>query len=336
MVEVQNPAERHRAARFSYFFIVGILVIVGWLHLATPLIAVLFAYLALTRLEFLRRGGKWLAVGLFLLLFAGIAYALGHFIKSAIRELPEIADKSIPLIIQWAKKYQIELPFTDFDSLKEVAFGTVSSEVHYLGHFADFARGATRQFVFLAAGCIVAISLFLNPRIELGSSSQSPLPNLYSLYSQEIARRFEIFYRSFATVMGAQVVISLINTVLTGIFAVAVHLPYAVIIIGVTFLCGLLPVIGNLISNTIVICIGFTVSPQMALMALIFLVVIHKLEYFLNSKIVGHRIRNPLWLTLLALVLGERLMGVPGMILAPVVLNYIKLETSSIEVATDS
>jgi len=35
-----------------------------------------------------------------------------------------------------------------------------------------------------------------------------------------------------------------------------------------------------------------------------------------------------MWMTLLALVLGEELMGIPGMILAPVVLHYIKVETS--------
>jgi len=59
----------------------------------------------------------------------------------------------------------------------------------------------------------------------------------------------------------------------------------------------------------VIVGIGFTVSPKMALAALIFLVAVHKLEYFLNSKIIGHRIRNPLWLTLLALVLGEKLMA---------------------------
>jgi predicted PurR-regulated permease PerM len=64
----------------------------------------------------------------------------------------------------------------------------------------------------------------------------------------------------------------------------------------------------------------------MALIALIFLVVLHKLEYFLNSKIIGDRIRNPMWLTLLGLIVGEKLMGIPGMILAPVVLYYIKVE----------
>src|SRR5438034_10307546 len=69
-------------------------------------------------------------------------------------------------------------------------------------------------------------------------------------------------------------------------------------------------------------------SPRLAIVALIFLVAVHKLEYFLNSKIIGDLIKNPVWLTLLALIIGERFMGIPGMILAPVVLNYIKVEES--------
>jgi len=102
-----------------------------------------------------------------------------------------------------------------------------------------------------------------------------------------------------------------------------------------TFLCGLLPVVGNLISNAIIVGIAFTVSPKEALVALIFLVCIHKLEYFLNGKIIGRRINNPLWLTLLALVLGERLMGVPGIILAPVVLHYVKVEASGFNLSSE-
>ena len=132
--------------------------------------------------------------------------------------------------------------------------------------------------------------------------------------------------------MGAQMIISGINTALTSIFVIAVNLPYAVVVIGVTFFCGLLPVIGNLISNTVIVGISFTISPKLALGALVFLVVIHKLEYFLNSKIIGDRIKNPVWLTLLGLILGEKLMGIPGMILAPVVLNYLKFEASKIAV----
>src|SRR5205085_8185012 len=78
--------------------------------------------------------------------------------------------------------------------------------------------------------------------------------------------------------------------------------------------------------------IAFTKSPEMAGWALAFLIAIHKLEYFLNSKIIGSRIRHPMWLMLLALILGERLMGIPGIILAPVVLNFVKTEASQYRV----
>ena len=121
--------------------------------------------------------------------------------------------------------------------------------------------------------------------------------------------------------MGAQITISLINTVLTAIFLLAAHLPHVPLLIAVTFLCGLVPIVGNLVSNTVIVFVGLTVSLKLAISALLFLVLIHKLEYFLNSKIIGERIRNPVWLTLIALIIGERLMGIPGLIRAPVVLN---------------
>src|SRR6266850_1513492 len=321
-----------RPARVSYLFMVGTIILVGALHLATPLLAALFTYLALATLHFLKRRGKWVAIVLFLILLAALAQGLAFFINQAVRTLPEIAREAIPKVIQWAKEHQIELPFTDYDSLKEVASDAVKSQVSYLASFAKFARGATTQFIFLIIGCVVAIGLFVNPQLELYREKHLVRNNLYSLCCEQIAERFTTFYRSFATVMGAQIVISAINTLFTGIFVAAVQLPHALVVIGMTFLCGLLPVIGNLISNSIVVGIAFTVSPNMALVALVFLVVIHKLEYFLNGKIVGDRINNPLWLTLLALIVGERLMGIPGIILAPVILNYIKLEASAVEV----
>ena len=135
--------------------------------------------------------------------------------------------------------------------------------------------------------------------------------------------------------MGAQIIISLINAILTAVFLVWNEFPYAVVLAGLTFLFGLVPIVGNLASNTLIVSVGITISPHMALMALVFLIVVHKLEYFLNSKIIGDRIKNPMWLTLLGLVVGEKLMGIPGMILAPVLLHYIKVEASRNRVATE-
>jgi predicted PurR-regulated permease PerM len=151
---------------------------------------------------------------------------------------------------------------------------------------------------------------------------------VYAAVIAEMRDRARTFFAGFAQVIGAQITISAINTILSAVFLVWNGYAYAPVIIGVTFLCGLLPIIGNLLSNTLIIGVSFTMSPHMALLALVFLVVVHKLEYFLNSKIIGARIKNPMWLTLIGLVLGERLMGIPGIIIAPVVLHYIKEESS--------
>jgi len=319
-----------KAARISYWFIAITILLVGWLHLATPLLAALFSYFLLSKLQF-AGDRKWVPLSLFVVIIVGIAYGLTHFASQTLLTLPHVAQTTIPEVIGWAEKRDIQLPFTDYESLKAMAMETIQ-KAQNVGRFANFAKIATTQFVLLIIGCVVAVSIFLNAQVVLDRASHTVKNNLYAVCADEIAQRFRSFYHCFVTVMGAQIIISAINTALTSIFIFAVSLPHAVVVIGVTFFCGLLPVIGNLISNTVIVGISFTISPKMAVGALAFLVTIHKLEYFLNSKIIGDRIKNPIWLTLLGLILGEKLMGIPGMILAPVVLNYLKVEASRIEV----
>jgi len=309
--------------RISYAFIVLMIVLVAWLHLATPLLTVLFSYFALQKLSF--GGRKTVAIILFSLMVLALTYGLAFFFHRSLEVFPKIASHTIPSVIEYAKQHDVELPFTDWDGLKTMALDEVMSRAKSVG---TFAKGAGREFVMLIIGLVVATSLFVNARMVLEETPGRK--NLYRAACEQIALRFASFYNSFAVVMGAQIAISAINTSLTSIFVFAVNLPYAGIIVVATFLCGLLPIIGNLMSNTIIVGIGFTVSPKMAVMALVFLVVLHKLEYFLNSKIIGDRIKNPVWMTLLGLVLGERLMGIPGMILAPVVLYWLKVETSQL------
>ena len=319
------------AARISYGVLVLMLVLAGVLHLGAPLLAVLFSYFALGQLLLLTKR-KWLALLSFILVALGIAFCAVYFTRAALAALPEVAEHSIPSASAWAQARQIELPFTDFDSLKALIIDSAKEEAHYLRNVIRLAGNTTTTLLFLLIGIVVAISLFFNSQLDLYRETHKTKNNLYSILADEIATRFRDFYRSFATVMGAQITISLINTLLTAIFVLIVRLPNGALIIALTFLCGLLPIVGNLVSNTIIVCLAFTISLKIALVALIFLIAIHKLEYFLNSKIIGDRIRNPVWLTLLALIIGERLMGIPGMVLAPVVLNYLRMELLKIEV----
>jgi predicted PurR-regulated permease PerM len=264
-----------------------------------------------------------MSLALFLVLVAIVLSGIVLLIREAVVALPKIAEESIPPLIGYAQSHGVQLPFSDLDSLKATTFDVAKDEFLFVG---NFARAASRQLVFVLIAIVVATSLFIRssgPRAPHASN-----PNLFTSLAAEIEIRFRLFYESFERVMGAQIIISTINTVLTAIFVAVLGLKYFPLIVGLTFFCGLLPIVGNLISNSIIVGIAFTSSAKAAIAALVFLVLLHKLEYFLNSKIIGHRIKNPMWLTLLALVVGERFMGIPGMILAPVVLDYVKVETS--------
>jgi predicted PurR-regulated permease PerM len=312
-----------RSARISYGIMAVLLVLIGWLHLGMLVLTSMFGYFALRQFSFGR--SKFVGVVLYIIAVTGIGYGLFYFSRQAYKTLPEIANTTIPAVVEYAQKQGIELGFTDYATLKTLALTEVRERIANVGRYA---RAAVFEFALLIAGLVVAASLFLSANWGTEDDPQSSRDSLYATVVRELATRFRTFYHSFARVIGAQIAISAINTFLTSVFLIWNGYHYVTVIIVLTFLCGLLPIIGNLMSNTLIIGVGFTVSPRVALFALIFLVVIHKLEYFLNSKIIGDRIRSPMWLTLLGLVVGEKLMGIPGMILAPVVLHYIKVEAS--------
>ena len=137
---------------------------------------------------------------------------------------------------------------------------------------------------------------------------------------------------AFRRIVFAQVRIAGINAILTGIYLVVilplsgVHLPLTKTMIAITFFAGLLPVIGNLISNSVLVVVGLSHSLYIAVGSLLFLMLIHKLEYFLNAKIIGSHINARVWELLTAMLVLEAVFGVPGVVAAPVLYAYVKKE----------
>lgn len=319
------------AARSSYLIMGLLFVAIAWLHVGTLLLSVLFGYFALRMFSFNR--SKALGVVLYLIAAVGIGYGLVVFSKRAYRTLPKIVNETIPAVVNFAEKQGIELPFTDYTSFKAMALKEANDSIANIGRYA---HDVIWVVALLIIGLVAALSFFVNERWNVEDDPEAVKDNLYSTVARELILRFTTFYSSFARVIGAQIIISAINMALTAVFLIWNGFPHATVLIILAFLCGLLPILGNLLSNTLIIGVAFTMpdGPEMALFALIFLVVIHKLEYFLNSKIIGDRIKNPMWLILVGIVLGEKLMGIPGMILAPVVLHYVKVEASRNKITT--
>ena len=77
--------------------------------------------------------------------------------------------------------------------------------------------------------------------------------------------------------------------------------------------------------------VALSLSVWVALAALIFLIGIHKLEYFLNAHIVGTRIRARAWEILLAMLVMEAAFGLPGVVAAAIYYAYLKRELKAAE-----
>jgi predicted PurR-regulated permease PerM len=255
-----------------------------------------------------------------------LAFGIFAFFKSDTGNRQALLDKTNHILTDARTKmppWIVENLPTNVDALKSFADDWVdehSKEIQHAGK--EFVHFFVRGLVGMVIGALISLHGGRPP-----ISQQRP-------FATALASRVTRFAHAFRQIIFAQVKISAINTIFTGIFLAGilpffgVHLPLTKTLIAITFFAGLLPVIGNLISNTLIFIVGLSISVYVGIGALVFLVVIHKLEYFLNARIVGTRIRAHAWELLLAMLTLEVAFGVAGLIAAPIYYAYIKNELS--------
>ena len=192
-----------------------------------------------------------------------------------------------------------------------------SSDVEFLG------KEAGRHAIHILIAMIIGGMLALREAVR---------DEEYKPFARALVERLTLFGNAFRNIVFAQVRISAINATFTGIYLaivlplMGVQLPLTKTLIAITFLVGLLPVVGNLISNTVIVVLSMSHSLGVALGSLAFLVIIHKFEYFLNARIVGGQIRANAWELLIAMILMEAAFGIAGVVAAPIYYAYIKSE----------
>ena len=174
-------------------------------------------------------------------------------------------------------------------------------------------------------GILLAIMIFFRHVTHHDEARRGPL-------ARHLVEKMERFSEAFASVAAAQIKISALNTTLTAVYLLVllpifgIHVPFRSTLILVTFVCGLIPILGNLISNTVITILSMGVSVATAFASLAFLIIIHKLEYLTNSRIVGGETDSQAWEILMAIIIGEAAFGVGGVVLAPIVYAFVKRE----------
>src|SRR5947209_2711753 len=120
--------------RISYVTMAVLLVLVGLFHLGVLVITAFFGYFALEKFSFGR--SKILGAIIYLVVVFGIGWGLFFFSHRAFKALPEIAERTIPAVVEFSAKKGIELPFSDYASLKTTALAEVKDKAANVGHYA--------------------------------------------------------------------------------------------------------------------------------------------------------------------------------------------------------
>lgn len=266
-----------------------------------------------------------LAIGIVGAVSLAVAGSLAFFKSDAgsltalVRKMAEIIDNSRQSLPDWLVA---SLP-ADGEAIR-------NGIVHWLREHAGEVQLAGKEAAVALAHILVG--LVIGAMVALREvSAEVPMAPLATALAERARRLADAFRR----IVFAQVRISAINTAFTALYLavllplLGVHLPLTKTLIAVTFVAGLVPVIGNLISNVVIVVVSLAHSPQVALGSLGFLVVIHKLEYFLNARIVGAQISAKAWELLLAMLVMEAAFGLPGVVAAPIYYAYLKDELVS-------
>lgn len=147
-----------------------------------------------------------------------------------------------------------------------------------------------------------------------------------------LRQRITLFGEAFGQIVAAQFWIAAFNALLTTVFLLLLlplwdlRLPYTPALITLTFVAGLVPIVGNLLCNAVITMVGLSVSPIAAIACLLFLILIHKAEYVINAKVVGSRTQMAVWELLAVMFMAEAVFGPAGLVAAPLFYAYLKKE----------
>ncbi len=207
-----------------------------------------------------------------------------------------------------AVKDAIERALNDTERYAGTAMRTVQSFV------AKLVGGV---FAFFITLMISAYMLITSDRI-LGFFRSLAAPDKRDRFDDLVSR----IDRGLAGVVRGQLLIALVNGVLSGVGFWLADLHYWPVLTLIATLLSLIPIFGAIISSVPAVIIGLQNGVGTALFVLAWIIGIHQLEAnLLNPKIMGDSAKVHPVLVVFALLAGEHLFGIAGALLAVPVLS---------------
>jgi predicted PurR-regulated permease PerM len=243
---------------------------------------------------------------------------------------------AVPVLVTQATNLADQLPhYLHSLNNRSTELGKLNRRYHIVRSLQKLLNGKTSLATALGVGkivldlvtsvlvvAIVTIYLLADlPRVRRGIYHLAPK----SRRARMILLTDEIFGRVGGYVLG-NLLTSFIAGVGTWGWALALGIPYALLLGLLVALLDLIPIVGSTIGGIIVSLVALTVSLEIAIATAVFYVVYRFLEdYLLTPRIMARTVAVPGLVTVVATVLGGALLGIVGALVAIPIAAAIKL-----------
>lgn len=240
---------------------------------------------------------------------------------SAFAQFPALLQQMSQTVLDLRQKLPVGLAEHVPDEI--VAVQEMLSE--YLKARASFVAGVSQEF--LSAALLAYVGVVVGALVSVSSFRSGSRP-----LTVQLRQRAANFLDAFRQIVAAQFCIAAFNAACTAAFLFGVMplfdvtVPYSASLVVLTFCAGMIPIVGNLLCNGVLTLVGTAVSPMVGLSCLGFLIAVHKFEYIINAKVVGRRTATGVWELLAVMFVAEALVGIVGLVAAPLYYAYVKRE----------
>ena len=255
-----------------------------------------------------------------LLLTSALSHTRGY-VMDAPQQYQELLNYLSHTVLELREKLPSDLGAQLPQGAEEIQRTIASYLATKAGMLASAGRAWLAGLLHAYVGLLIGALAAVRPRMV----PHAPL-------SHTLQQRVLLLGETFRQIVAAQFWIALFNTVLTALFLLFIlpiwnmALPYTPALIMLTFVAGLIPIVGNLFCNVVIAVVGLSVSPLAAAACLAFLILIHKAEYVINAKVVGQRTHMAVWELLSVMFVAESVFGPAGLVAAPLFYAYLKKE----------
>nr|WP_279590346.1 AI-2E family transporter [Paenibacillus lupini] len=262
---------------------------------------------------------------LYVALIIGLVYGLVNYVPKLINEIVDIVN-NVQKFLGSSQNDQIAQVVAD--TLDKIEYKT------FLNSALTYAKtiGSWLEIILLVILLSYFFQLERRKIVEFTEKfSNSTIGWLYMEFRYFGGK----FIASFGKVLEVQLMIAVINTVLTIAGLWIMGFPYLFALTIMVFMLSLVPVAGVVVSFIPIAIIGYQIGGNTTVIWVIVLVlVIHALEtYFLNPRLYANKTNLPMFYSFFILILSEHYMGIWGLLIGiPIfmfMLDVLKVEQVS-------